>query len=116
MNNLDDLGNKEVFAKNLAYYLKYYNKNAADICRDLDISASTFSDWLNAKKYPRIDKIEMLANYFNIQKSNLIENKEDSPSPLDELLFSKAKDLSDEDKLVIMNVIDSIKKKIDEEN
>ena len=28
-----------------------------------------------AKKYPRIDKIEMLANYFRIQKSDLIEDK-----------------------------------------
>jgi repressor LexA len=31
---------------------------------------------LKAKKYPRIDKIELLANYFGISKSDLIENRD----------------------------------------
>ena len=75
MTNISDLGNKEIFAKNLKYYLKYFQTDRNKICNDLDIPASTFSDWLNAKKYPRIDKIELLANYFNIKKSDLIENK-----------------------------------------
>jgi hypothetical protein len=33
------------------------------------------NEWLKAKKYPRIDKIEILANYFGILKSDLIEEK-----------------------------------------
>ena len=49
MLNNSDLGNKEILAKNLSYYLKYHGKDGADICRDLDIPPSTFSDWLNAK-------------------------------------------------------------------
>ena len=51
-------------------------KNRSDVCRDLDIPYSTFTDWCNANIYPRIDKIEMLANYFDIKKSDLVENKE----------------------------------------
>lgn len=35
----------------------------------------TFSDWINAKTYPRIDKIELMANYFGIEKSDLVEDK-----------------------------------------
>jgi hypothetical protein len=35
---------------------------------------------MKAKKYPRIDKIEFMANYFGINKSDLIENKNISPT------------------------------------
>ena len=40
----------------------------------------TFSDWINAKTYPRIDKIELLANYFGVLKSDLVEDKSSLPS------------------------------------
>lgn len=73
---MSDLGNKEIFAKNLNYYMNINKKNRSDVCRDLDIPYSTFTDWCNANIYPRIDKIEMLANYFEIKKSDLVENKE----------------------------------------
>ena len=107
MTNISDLGNKEIFAKNLKYYLKYFRTDRNKICNDLDIPASTFSDWLNAKKYPRIDKIELLANYFNIKKSDLIENKckINAPDELD-ALFNKNKDiLTDDDKETIKFII-----------
>lgn len=73
---MSDLGNKEIFAKNLNYYMTINKKNRTDVCRDLDIPYSTFTDWCNANIYPRIDKIELLANYFDIKKSDLVENKE----------------------------------------
>ena len=73
---MSDLGNKEIFAKNLNYYMNINKKNRSDVCRVLDIPYSTFTDWCNANIYPRIDKIEMLANYFDIKKSDLVENKE----------------------------------------
>ena len=43
-------------------------------------------------------------------------NIKNNDNELDQLLFSKAKDLSDEDKMVVMNVIDSIKRNIDNED
>ena len=72
---MSDLGNKEIFAKNLNYYMSINKKSRVDVCRDLDIPYSTFTDWCNGNIYPRIDKIEMLANYFDIKKSDLVENK-----------------------------------------
>lgn len=119
MTNLSDLGNKEVFAKNLLYYLEYYNKDSVDVCRALDIPASTFSDWLNAKKYPRIDKIELLANYFNIKKSDLIENKyKDSESSIPtleqyKLLFDKDTSLTDNQREFLINFLEERHKEID---
>ena len=73
---MSDLGNKEIFAKNLKYYMTINNKNRNDICRDLDIPYTTFAEWYNGNIYPRIDKIQILANYFDIKKSDLVENKE----------------------------------------
>lgn len=71
---MSDLGNKEIFAKNLKYYMNLNKKDRSDVCRDLEIPYSTFTDWCNANIYPRIDKIELLANYFCIKKSDLVEN------------------------------------------
>lgn len=73
---MGDLGNKEIFSKNLQYYMMINNKDRSDVSRDLELPYTTISDWYNGEKYPRIDKIEILANYFCIQKSDLIENKE----------------------------------------
>lgn len=73
---MSDLGNKEIFSKNLKYYMTINNKTRNDICKDLDFKYTTFTDWYNGNIYPRIDKIEMLANYFRIEKSDLIENKD----------------------------------------
>lgn len=66
---------KEVFAKNLRYYMESRGKNQKELAEIVGVSAPTMNDWLKAKKYPRIDKIEILANYFGILKSDLIEEK-----------------------------------------
>lgn len=77
---MSDLGNKEVFAKNLKYYMNLYKKSRNDIVEALGFSYTTFTSWETGVNYPRIDKIEMLANYFNISKADLIEDKyKDSP-------------------------------------
>lgn len=73
---MNDLGNKEVFAKNLKYYMELYNKSRNDIAKITNVPYSTVSSWCNALFYPRIDKIEMLANYFNILKSDLVDDKD----------------------------------------
>lgn len=72
---MSGLGNKNIMAENLKYYMTLYNKDRNQVCKDLNIKYSTFSEWINANKYPRIDKIELLADYFGIQKSDLIEKR-----------------------------------------
>lgn len=66
---------KEVFARNLRRYMERNGKNQKELAEIVGVSAPTMHDWLNAKKYPRIDKIEILADYFGILKSDLIEEK-----------------------------------------
>ena len=79
---------KQVFADNLRKYMDRSGKSQKDLAEVAGVSTATFSDWVNGKKYPRIDRIEMLANYFGILKSDLIEEKPTDPK-VDEL--SKAR-------------------------
>ena len=77
---MSDLGNKKVFSKNLRKYMDLYQKSRNDICKDLGFAYTTFTSWETGVNYPRIDKIEMMADYFHIEKSDLIEDKTDKPS------------------------------------
>lgn len=72
---MSNLGNKETMAKNLHYYVERSGKTQKELCEIFGVATSTFNDWMKAKKYPRIDKIEIMANYFGILKSDLIEEK-----------------------------------------
>lgn len=72
---MSNIGNKEIMAKNLRYYMKMSGKTQKDLSEIIGVSTSTLNDWMKAKSYPRIDKIELLANYFGILKSDLIEDK-----------------------------------------
>ena len=69
---------KEIFSANLKRYMALNGKSRRDICGDLGYSYFTFSDWVNGKKMPRMDKVEQLANYFGILKSDLIEEKKET--------------------------------------
>lgn len=73
---MSDLGNKKIFARNLNYYMNINHKDRNDVARDLDLPYTTITSWCKGEFYPRIDKIQLLANYFNILKSDLVENKE----------------------------------------
>lgn len=71
------IGNKEILAKNLKKYILKSGKDRSTVAEDLDLSYSTLTDWVNGKKYPRINNIEKLAVYFDISKSDLIEDFEE---------------------------------------
>ena len=72
---MSNLGNKKTMSNNLKRYLRINKVSRTQLSESLGISYSTISDWVNGKSYPRIDKIEMMANYFGINKSDLVEDK-----------------------------------------
>lgn len=97
------LENRSVMAANISRYMKEKEKSRHQICTELNIPYSTFSEWISGKKYPRIDKIELMANYFGCEKSDLIEDKK-SPatddsgmSKMKAELIQKVKQMSDEE-------------------
>lgn len=72
---------KEVFAKNLNHLLSKNGKTQSDLVAYMNTTASTVSDWCNGKKYPRVDKMQKLADYFGVLKSDLTE--EHTPDPIE---------------------------------
>lgn len=68
---------RKIFSNNLNYYMQINGKIQDDLVRDLGLKSSTISSWCNGQKLPRMDKINLLANYFGIHFSKLIEEKSD---------------------------------------
>ena len=66
---------KDIVAKNLQILLNRNGKTQVDIIRDCGLSQSSVSDYLTAKKYPRPDKMQILADYFNVLKSQITEEQ-----------------------------------------
>ena len=84
------MAHKDVFARNLKKYMALNGKSRKEICEALGYSYFTFSDWVTGKKMPRMDKVEQLANYFGIKKSDLIEEtKKEQPTEDDGLSEKK---------------------------
>lgn len=69
----NNIGNKEIMSSNLKRLMNERNLSQAELSRRLGFKTSTLGDWISGKSYPRIDKIEKMANYFNVEKSALIE-------------------------------------------
>ena len=72
---MTSLGNKEILSRNLKYYIERSGKDRRELADTWGFPYSTVTDWINGKKYPRIDRIEIMADYFGILKSDLIEEK-----------------------------------------
>lgn len=66
--------NRLVFAHNLNTLMYQHNKTRNDMCIDLGFSYMTLSDWLRGKTFPRIERLEQLANYFQVTVSDLIDD------------------------------------------
>ena len=63
---------KEIIAANLELLLQIYQKSRKEVCTDLDISYTTFCDWLHARTYPRIDALEQMGYYFRIETRDFL--------------------------------------------
>lgn len=74
---------KEIFSKNLNHLLNLNGKSQSDLVIYMNTTASTVSDWCNGKKYPRVDKMQKLADYFGVLKSDLIEEHSPDIIPVD---------------------------------
>lgn len=90
-----DLGNKRIMSENIKRHLAKRGLNVKDFSIEMDFKYTTVLDWVNAKTYPRIDKIELMARYFNVDKSDLVEEynpikeKQSSTKSILDRVFSK---------------------------
>lgn len=110
------------FATNLKYLRECHGMSKTDLSKKLNVHQSTISRWENETMGATVDNAYDISEIFNVPMSELLgkdlrvsENKKDDFSELDKVLFSKAKDLTDDDKRFIIDLMQKINKEIDEE-
>lgn len=74
---------KKILSRKLNYYMSLRGKNQMDLMNDLHISSSTVSSWCTGQKMPRMNKLEMLADYLGVTVTDLItDTKEEKQNGL----------------------------------
>lgn len=116
--NMEQLN--QTFSDNLKYYMTMRDITQADIARALKVSTSSVSYWVTGQKIPRADRLAALCRLFRIEMSDLLTEKMPVQSFEQELFYNEAVmmrkfgELSDRDKQVVRDLIDSLTKKGDE--
>lgn len=72
---MTDIEQKEIFARNLKRQISISGKMQKDIAKDLNIPIQTFNGWCNGVSIPTMGKVQKIADYFNIGKSDLLDEK-----------------------------------------
>jgi transcriptional regulator with XRE-family HTH domain len=111
---------KEIFAKNLRFLMEARGITQADICRELNVSSATASDWCSGKKYPRVDAMQRLADLLGVRFSTLttengLQDYEDQQrlealhqDPSLGLLFDRSMKMKHEDVEKILAIVNTI--------
>ena len=115
---------REIFVKNLRYIMEKKGISQADICRELDIPSATISNWCTGQRYPRIDKMQQLADLLGVRYSTLtteagLQDYEDQQrlealhqNPKLGILFDRAAKVSDEDVDILVSMAERMSKDI----
>lgn len=103
----EDLYQKEVFKRNLNFYIKLSGKSQKEICAAINENTSTFSQWVNGKALPKISKIQKLADYFDIPKSYLLNETVITANSSDDILafVEEYTKLNDDNKRIIRYLV-----------
>ena len=112
MNNTikTDLGNKEVFSRNLKRHLDKSGKLQKEVAKAVGVSTGTFCDWIKGRAYPRMDKVQMLAEFFGIKMSDLVENENvrtETVSDKEQFILDSFHKLSDDDKEFFIKMLEA---------
>lgn len=72
---MTDEEQKRIFSKNLSKYIELSGKEQKEIAKDLGFPATTFNTWCVGKIIPSMGKVQKIADYFGIGKSDLLDDK-----------------------------------------
>ena len=70
---MTDQERKQAFSRNLLNILGIREKSQVEVAKAIGVSQQTFNTWCRGVALPRMGKIQLLADYFNINMSELIE-------------------------------------------
>jgi transcriptional regulator with XRE-family HTH domain len=75
MEHKDETYYRQVFANNLKHYIQEKGVTQKEVAEALNMSQGAFSDWMSLRRYPRMDAVQKLAEFFGIEKSDLVEDQ-----------------------------------------
>lgn len=67
-----------LIAENISYHLNRCGKSQAELAEYMNVSQATVSNWCKGVKLPRMDKIDKICDFFNILRSDLMSEKDES--------------------------------------
>lgn len=102
---------KEIFSKNLKHYMAINGKTQTDLINDLDLNKSAVSTWCNGTRLPRMDKVDALAKYFGINRSDLIEDKSSFPEVNTLAAHFEGEEFTEAEMEEIKNFVEFVKNK-----
>lgn len=103
-----DLGNKEIFSRNLKRHLDKSGKLQKEVAKAVGVSTGTFCDWVKGRAYPRMDKVQLLAEYFGIKMSDLVEDENvrtETVTDKEQLILDLFHKIPDEKKEFVIKMI-----------
>ncbi len=68
---------KRIFSKNLNRYVYLSGKQQKEIAEILQFNPKTFNGWCKGLSMPTMGKVQKIADYFNIGKSDLLDDKKE---------------------------------------
>lgn len=77
---MTDTERKRIFSRNLLDVLNKTRKTQIQVATAIGVSQQTFNTWCRGIALPRMGKIQLLADYFNIDMADLIEEKPTTPT------------------------------------
>lgn len=103
---------RKTLSENLQSLMNRKNVTQKELSEELGVSQSTISNWIQETKYPRIDKIEMLAQYFNVPKSSITEQKKETtykPTTIAAHLDGEVSDLDEDEMQKVLEYVKFLK-------
>lgn len=73
---------KKTFGRNLTRLLEEHHETQVGLAEKMHVAPSSVSGWCTGTKMPRMDKVEWIASYFNVSRSDLLEDSSSNSAPL----------------------------------
>ena len=105
-----------VFSNNLNHILLSRHLTQREVAEAIEVSPQTFNTWCQGIALPRMGKLQRLADYFGLNKSDLIEDHSSVapapsvhvPSPMEEKLLDSFYQLSPSGQELLVDYADTL--------
>ena len=108
---------RKIFAQNLRRYMARYGEQQSDIAALLGVSRASVSDYCNGNQIPRMDKVQTLANHYNVSVSALLEERDEEGAPAQKpldlkfALWGDADDMDEDDVRAVLDYAEYVRQR-----